>query len=83
MSSAPHHLTAHRNHAVDAPIERAFRVFTENLSSWWPADYHIGQLDMATAILEPREGGRWYEHAVDGSECGVGCWPGSHRTGWS
>ena len=25
--------------AVDAPIERAFRVFTENLSSWWPADY--------------------------------------------
>jgi hypothetical protein len=41
---------------VDVPVERAFRTFTDAFGSWWPAEYHIGQADMATAILEPREG---------------------------
>jgi hypothetical protein len=53
-------------------VERAFGVFTDSFGSWWPAEYHIGQADMATAILEPREGGRWYEQGVDGSECDWG-----------
>jgi len=54
------------------PIERAFRAFTESFNSWWPAEYHIGQVDMAEAILEQRQGGRWYERGVDGSECDWG-----------
>jgi uncharacterized protein YndB with AHSA1/START domain len=54
---------------VAAPIEHAFRVFTEGFDSWWPRDHHIGRVDMAVAILEPRVGGRWYELGVDGSEC--------------
>jgi hypothetical protein len=55
-------------------VDRAFRTFTDAFGSWWPAEYHIGQADMATAILEPREGGRWYEQGVDGSECDwAGC----------
>ena len=54
---------------VYAPIERAFKVFTAEMTAWWPADHHIGQVDMVAAILEPRIGGRWYELGVDGSEC--------------
>jgi uncharacterized protein YndB with AHSA1/START domain len=57
---------------VAAPIERAFRVFTENFDSWWPRDHHIGVVEMAAAIMEPRGGGRWYELGVDGSECDWG-----------
>jgi len=67
---------------IDVPIERAFRVFTASFDTWWPREYHIGQTDMAEAILEPREGGRWYERGVDGSECDWGrvlAWEPPHR----
>jgi uncharacterized protein YndB with AHSA1/START domain len=57
---------------VGVPVEHAFRVFTDSFNTWWPAQYHIGQADMAEAILEPHEGGRWYEKGVDGSECDWG-----------
>jgi uncharacterized protein YndB with AHSA1/START domain len=57
---------------VGVPVDQAFRVFTDAFGSWWPPDYHIGQADMAAAILEPRAGGRWYEQGVDGSECDWG-----------
>jgi uncharacterized protein YndB with AHSA1/START domain len=54
------------------PIDHAFRVFTGSIGSWWPAAYHIGQAEMAEAVLEPWVGGRWYERGVDGSECDWG-----------
>ena len=57
---------------VGVPVDQAFRVFTDAFGSWWPPEYHIGQADMAAAILEPRAGGRWYEQGVDGSECDWG-----------
>ena len=57
---------------VEAPPERAFRVFTENFDSWWPRAHHIGKSDMKVAIIEPRPGGRWYEVGVDGVECDWG-----------
>jgi uncharacterized protein YndB with AHSA1/START domain len=54
---------------VEAPIERAFAVFTERFDRWWPRSHKIGATDMQEAIIEPREGGRWYERDADGSEC--------------
>jgi uncharacterized protein YndB with AHSA1/START domain len=57
---------------VSVPVDRAFRVFTDSIHTWWPPQYHIGQADMAQAILEPREGGRWYEQGTDGSQCDWG-----------
>jgi uncharacterized protein YndB with AHSA1/START domain len=63
-------LTGTATVAMDA--ERAFGFFTESFGSWWPADYHIGQAEMADAVIEPREGGRWYERGVDGTECDWG-----------
>jgi uncharacterized protein YndB with AHSA1/START domain len=61
-----------RSITVQAPLERAFMVFTENFDAWWPRTYHIGEADMAEAVLEQRQGGRWYEKGVDGSECDWG-----------
>ena len=57
---------------VNAPIAHAFKVFTESFDSWWPRTHHIGKVEPYTAILEPREGGRWFERGSDGSECDWG-----------
>jgi uncharacterized protein YndB with AHSA1/START domain len=54
---------------VDAPIEKAFTVFTDDIGSWWPADHHILQAELAEMVFEPREGGAIYDRGVDGSEC--------------
>jgi uncharacterized protein YndB with AHSA1/START domain len=61
-----------RTVTVNASVEKAFKVYTEGFSSWWPAQHHIGTADLAEAVLEPRLGGRWYERCVDGSECDWG-----------
>jgi uncharacterized protein YndB with AHSA1/START domain len=72
----------HGTLTVDVPLDRAFRVFTESFDSWWPREYHIGQTEMAEAVLEPRAGGRWYERGTDGSQCDWGrvlAWEPPHR----
>lgn len=67
---------------IAVPVEQAFGVFTGSINSWWPHQYHIGRADVAEVILEPREGGRWYERGVDGTECDWGrvlTWEPPHR----
>jgi uncharacterized protein YndB with AHSA1/START domain len=67
---------------VGVPVDHAFRVFTDSLHTWWPPQYHIGRADMARPVLEPREGGRWYEQGVDGSQTDWGrvlAWEPPHR----
>jgi uncharacterized protein YndB with AHSA1/START domain len=67
---------------VALSVDQAFRVFTEDFTAWWPHQYHIGQAEVAEIVLEPREGGRWYERGVDGSECDWGrvlVWGPPHR----
>ena len=45
---------------VKASAERAFRVFTEGIDTWWPKTHHIGSSPMTKAVLEGRSGGRCY-----------------------
>jgi uncharacterized protein YndB with AHSA1/START domain len=54
---------------VDAPIEHAFRVFTEQIGTWWNPQHHIIEGQLAEMIFEPRVGGSIIDRAVDGSEC--------------
>lgn len=54
---------------VRAPQAHAFEVFTARFGSWWPKSHHIGKVEMQDVFIEPRQGGRWYETGVDGSEC--------------
>lgn len=61
--------TVSRTITVNVSQERAFEVFTGGFDRWWFREHHIGGAEMAEAVLEPREGGRWYERGVDGSEC--------------
>lgn len=61
-----------RSVTVEVDQECAFTVFTRGFDSWWNPDHHIGEADLLEAVMEPREGGRWYERGVDGSECDWG-----------
>ena len=54
---------------VDAPIEKAFSVFTDGIATWWSPDHHVLQTELAEMVFEPREGGFIYDRGVDGSEC--------------
>ncbi|MDQ2959964.1 MAG: SRPBCC family protein [Candidatus Dormibacteraeota bacterium] len=54
---------------VEAPIEKAFSVFTDGMATWWPKENHIIEAELAEMVLEPRVGGRIFDRGVDGSEC--------------
>jgi uncharacterized protein YndB with AHSA1/START domain len=54
---------------VDAPIERAFRVFTERFGEVKPPEHNLLRSPIAETIFEPRVGGNIYDRAEDGSEC--------------
>ncbi len=59
----------HESIVVEAPVERAFTVFTRDMGDWWAPDQHILQGELAGMVFEPRAGGRIYDRGVDGSEC--------------
>jgi uncharacterized protein YndB with AHSA1/START domain len=54
---------------VNAPIDRAFAVFTEQFDRIKPREHNLLGVDIAETVLEPHEGGRIYDRGVDGSEC--------------
>ena len=54
---------------VEAPIERAFSVFTEDFGSFKPPEHNMLDVEIAETVFEPRAGGHLYDRGVDGSEC--------------
>lgn len=54
---------------VEVPIDRAFRVFTEDFDRIKPRDHNMLEVDIAESVFEPRAGGRVYDRGVDGTEC--------------
>ena len=54
---------------VEAPLERAFSVFTEDFGSFKPPEHNMLGVAIAETVFEPRVGGHVYDRGVDGSEC--------------
>jgi uncharacterized protein YndB with AHSA1/START domain len=54
---------------VNAPIERAFAVFTQKFDQIKPREHNMLGVDIAESVLEGHVGGRVYDRGVDGTEC--------------
>ena len=54
---------------VEAPIERAFSVFTDDFGSFKPREHNLLEVDIAETVFETHVGGNIYDRGVDGSEC--------------
>ncbi len=54
---------------VKADVARAFRVFTEEMDSWWPRTHHIGSSPMKRVVVEGRPMGAIYTEQEDGTNC--------------
>lgn len=54
---------------VRLPVEAAFRVFFEEINTWWPlATHSVGGDKTVSCQIERRVGGRFYEIQEDGSQ---------------
>lgn len=71
-STAVDSFTVRTSIVVEAPQERAFRVFTEGIDRWWPRSHSIGTSPLVEFVLESKPGGRWYGRHEDGSEGNAG-----------
>jgi uncharacterized protein YndB with AHSA1/START domain len=54
---------------VNAPIERAFVVFTEQFGAFKPREHNLLAVPIAETVFEPQVGGHIYDRGVDGSVC--------------
>ena len=62
-------LRVRRTVTVETTQARAFDVFVNQLSRWWPLESHvIGEKPAQAAIVEGRAGGRWFERDKNGVE---------------
>jgi uncharacterized protein YndB with AHSA1/START domain len=69
-----------RSVTVKCAVDESFRIFTEEIGSWWPLDTHaraVAQrseegVKAETVVIEGRVGGRIYEVMSDGTEASWG-----------
>jgi uncharacterized protein YndB with AHSA1/START domain len=54
---------------VQAPIERAFSVFTDGFGTFKPREHNMLAVDIAETVFETHVGGNIYDRGIDGSEC--------------
>jgi uncharacterized protein YndB with AHSA1/START domain len=67
--SQPSRTSVRHSVVVDAPIDNAFKVFTEDFGRFKPAEHNMLGADVAETVFEPRVDGALYDRGVDGSEC--------------
>jgi uncharacterized protein YndB with AHSA1/START domain len=54
---------------VNAPIEKAFTVFTDRFGDFKPREHNILPVPIAETVFEPKVGGNIVDRGEDGSEC--------------
>jgi uncharacterized protein YndB with AHSA1/START domain len=58
-----------REIVVNAPIDKAFAVFTDRFGDFKPPEHNMLQVPIAETVFEPTVGGHIYDVGTDGSEC--------------
>jgi Activator of Hsp90 ATPase homolog 1-like protein len=58
-----------RDITVEVGRQRAFEFFTGQMARWWNPRHHIADQPFVDLVVEPREGGRWFERDAAGIEC--------------
>ncbi|GAA3926771.1 SRPBCC family protein [Actinoplanes auranticolor] len=58
-----------RQIVVQAPIERAFTLFTERFGDFKPPEHNLLGVPIAETVFEAEAGGHIYDRGTDGSEC--------------
>jgi uncharacterized protein YndB with AHSA1/START domain len=69
MSTQARDTSVRKHVVVEAPVDRAFRVFTDRFDSIKPREHNMLSVEIAETVFEPHAGGRIYDRGVDGSEC--------------
>lgn len=69
MTQQPDATVVHRQIVVDAPIERAFAVFTDRFGDFKPREHNMLAVPITATVFEPKVGGHIYDLGEDGSEC--------------
>lgn len=62
-------VTVRHDVVVNAPLDRAFSVFTENFGDFKPREHNLLSVPIAETVFEARVGGHIYDRGVDGSLC--------------
>jgi uncharacterized protein YndB with AHSA1/START domain len=61
--------TVRTSMVVQAPIDHAFKVFTQDFGRFKPGEHNLLGVAIAESVFEPRVGGHLLDRGVDGSEC--------------
>lgn len=69
MSEEPVATSVRHSVVVEAEVEEAFRVFTEDFGRFKPPEHNLLGSEIARTVFEPKVGGHLYDQGVDGSEC--------------
>lgn len=59
----------HHHVVVNAPIERAFAVFTTRFGDFKPREHNLLAIPITETVFECHAGGHIYDRGVDGSVC--------------
>ena len=60
--------TVRRSVVVEAPVERAFAFFTNDIGEWWDPDKHLLEEPLAEMIFQTHVGGHIIDRGVNGGE---------------
>ena len=69
MTTHAPNTTVQASVVVNAPADRAFKLFTEQFDRIKPREHNMLGVDIAESVFEPRVGGRVFDRGADGSEC--------------
>ena len=75
--------TVRKQVVVDAPIERAFSVFTDRFGDFKPPEHNMLRTPTAETVFEPRSAATsWTGQRMAPSAGGRGSWPSTRQSGW-